>query len=101
MGCASFLDLKPPLHGDRVVLWLDGLERFSGVLDAKILDWLGATHRTKDDDEGSAYPGPPITIVATIREATWDRLLEADGEDGEFARAVAARVSAFESANKA
>ena len=84
-----------------MVLWLDGLERFSGVLDAKILDWLGATHQSKDDDEGSAYPGPPITIVATIREATWDRLLEADGEEGEFARAVAARARAFESANKA
>ena len=94
-GLRVFLDQEPPIKGERAVLWLDGLERFSGVLDAKILDWLGATHQSKDDDEGSAYPGPPITIVATIREATWDRLLEADGEEGEFARAVAARARAF------
>ena len=94
-GLRDLLDLKPPLDGDRAVLWLDGLERFSGVLDAKILDWLGATHQTRNG-ESSAYPGPPITIVATIREGTWDRLLEADGEDGEFARAVAARARAFE-----
>jgi hypothetical protein len=36
-----------------------------------------------------------VTVVATIREPTWDELLAADGESGEFAKAVAARARAF------
>ena len=38
---------------------------------------------------------PAVTVVATIREPTWDGLLAADGEPGEFAKAVAARARAF------
>ena len=95
-GLRVLLDLKPPLAGEQAVLWLDSLERFRGVLDAKILDWLAATHERSGADRERADAWPAITVVATIREATWDRLLGADGEDGEFAKAVAARAQAFE-----
>jgi hypothetical protein len=95
-GLGVLFDLRPRLDAEHAVLWLDGLERFVGVIDAKTLDWLSATHEPDHGDETAAYPGPPITVVATIREATWDRLLAADGEEGEFAKAVAARARAFE-----
>jgi hypothetical protein len=94
-GLRVLFELQPRLEGEHAVLWLDSLERFAGVIDAKTLDWLGATHEPDRAVETAAYPGPPITVVATIREATWDRLLGADGEDGEFAKAVAARARAF------
>jgi CshA-type fibril repeat protein len=94
-GLEALLELRPQLHSEHVVLWLDSLERFAKVIDAKTLDSLAATRDPTSAGEESAYPGPPITVVATIREDTWDRLMKADGQDGEFAKAVAARARVF------
>ncbi len=84
--------LDPECDADRVVLWLDGLERFSGALDGPRLDAFRATHERREAGDPSR---PAVTVVATIRESTWDALLAADGEPGEFAKAVAARARAF------
>ena len=91
-GLEKFFEVKPLVDSRRVVLWLDGLERFAKVIDAETLDRLAGTHASDPDD---ATSGPSITVVATIREGTWDRLLNADGQEGEFGKAVAARARAF------
>jgi hypothetical protein len=60
------------------ILWLDALERYAGGLDDGVLDGiLGAD--------------PPPAIVATMRSAAYDELLES-----EAGRAVAARAHVFE-----
>jgi hypothetical protein len=82
---SELLALDPPIDlGDvDVVVWLDGLDRFAGTMDALSLDGLAAiTHSS--------------TIVMTIRDSDWTRLLAAGGDRGETARAVAARARAFE-----
>jgi len=81
----ELLALDPPIDlGDvDTVVWLDGLERFVGTIDTLSLDGLVAmTH-------GS-------TVVMTVRDSDWSRLLAASGDRGETARAVAARARAFE-----
>ena len=65
------------------MLWLDGLERFIKPLDAETLEELSRPERQ-------------LTIVATVREATWRRLLVAEGAQGEAAKALAARARVFE-----
>ncbi len=82
---AELLALDPPIDlGDAdTVVWLDGLERFAGTLDALSLDGLVALAH------GS-------TVVMTVRDSDWTRLLAASGDNGETARAVAARARAFE-----
>jgi hypothetical protein len=81
----ELLALDPPIDLGEVktVVWLDALERFAGTIDALSLDGLQALTR------GS-------TVVLTVRDSDWTRLLAASGDRGETARAVAARARAFE-----
>lgn len=86
---ASLRRMLPPDELDelgdaeRRVLWLDGLERYIGLLDPATLEELGRPERR-------------LTIVATVRERTWRRLLTAEGAQGEAAKALAARARVFE-----
>ena len=76
-------DLRLDAGESGVILWLDGLERFADALDARMLEaLLGIADR--------------VTIVATIRTEEWDALLEASGQAGEAAKAIASRARAFE-----
>ena len=76
-------DLRLDAGESGIVLWLDGLERFADALDARMLEaLLGIADR--------------VTIVATIRTEEWDALLEASGQAGEAAKAIASRARAFE-----
>lgn len=94
-GLRTLLRRRPRVDSARALLWLDGLERFAGALDAERLDDLLTTH-WRDPRPGRLYAGPAVTIIATIREQTWDRLLQSDGQEGEFAKAVAGRARAFQ-----
>lgn len=79
-------DLRLDAGESGIVLWLDGLERFADALDARMLEaLLGIADR--------------VTIVATIRTEEWDALLEASGQAGEAAKAIASRARAFEVAD--
>ena len=78
------LDMDPRLafgEKDSPVLWLDGLSRHVKALDDRVLD-------------GLAEAGVPV--VATAREKTWRRMLSSEGQDGEAAKALAARARTFE-----
>ncbi len=93
----ALLDLEPPLFSRRsrlprwtdashVVLWLDGLNRFLGEIDADLLD----------DLRGSAIP---VTIVATIRDEDYEAALEGTGAEAEGAKTFAAEVRELELAD--
>lgn len=81
----ELLRLDPPLQlGDRhVLVWLDGLDRYSGIIDAECLTELDAL-------------ADRVTVVATIRRAHWEEWLHGSGDLGEAARAVVARARMFE-----
>ncbi len=81
----ELLALDPPVDLGEVdsVVWLDGLDRYAGTMDALSLDGLAALTR------GS-------TVVMTVRSDDWAELLKCGGDRGETARAVAARAKAFE-----
>jgi hypothetical protein len=64
------------LPGQRVVLWLDGLERFIDAIDAQVLGRLAGL-------------AEQVKIVSTIRTDKWEELLSGGGPTGEAARAVA------------
>jgi hypothetical protein len=73
--------VDPPLNfgADTAVLWLDGLDRFSSTLDLDLMDSVG----------GQAQR---LKIVATIREADYEAMLEAGGQEGEVGRRVLTRA---------
>ena len=82
---AELLALDPPIDlGDvDTIVWLDGLERFAGTMDSLSLEGLmDLTHKS--------------TVVMTVRDSDWTRLLGASGDRGETARAVAAQARALE-----
>ena len=79
----SLLTLDPKLAFGRRpkrVLWLDGLSRYIRALEPGVLDDLAAAE---------------VALVATARDTTWRRLLASEGEDGEAAKALAARARVF------
>src|SRR5262249_61047331 len=75
----ELLSLDPPIDlGDvDTVVWLDGLERFAGTIDALSLDGLVAMTR------GS-------TLVSTVRDSGWTPLLAASRDRGQTGRARSA-----------
>jgi hypothetical protein len=66
-----------PVAQPRICLWLDGLDRFTSVLDPCSLAALGKVRK------------PEIMIVATIRTEQWTELVDASGQSNEAARALA------------
>jgi hypothetical protein len=84
-GLQDLLDLDPPIQprASQAVLWLDSLERYDDGIDPLMFD----TFEELDT---------PVTIVATVRTDDYENLLNASGERGDAARAVAARARAFE-----
>jgi hypothetical protein len=69
----------------RVCVWLDGLDRFIGALDPRVLRRrTGGSVRQL----GWAITGRnrDIKLVATIRTEEWNRLLAGVGQEGETAR---------------
>jgi hypothetical protein len=81
----ALLDLDPPLRvaGTRLTVWLDGLDRYTRVLDRPALDALLGL-------------AAEVTVVATIRRSYWDAWMRSSGERGVAARAVAARARVFD-----
>ncbi len=83
-----------PLTHDELCLWLDGLDRFTGVLDPCSIESAQTASK------------PSARIVATVRTEDWTTLVGGTGQDSEAARALAqdARIvplSAFEPSGEA
>lgn len=80
----ELLEPDSPLRSEsrRVVLWLDGLERFVDSIDGAVLDEFQAMECG-------------VTAIATVRTNEWEELLRASGQNGEAAKAIAARARAF------
>jgi hypothetical protein len=66
-----------PLSYPELCLWLDGLDRFTGVLDPCSVDSVQTASR------------PAARIVATVRSDEWTTLVTGTGQDSEAARALA------------
>jgi hypothetical protein len=68
---------------DQAVLWLDDLDRFIPILEDPAVQWL------LEPDEN------PL-IVATIRTDTYEKILDASGEEGGAGRLILAGIDGFE-----
>ena len=81
-GLRALLELDPPLElaPDQAVVWLDSLERYIDALDGERLDELC--------ERG-------VSVVATVRDDTWKRLLGGDGQQADAAKALAARARVY------
>jgi hypothetical protein len=66
-----------PLTHPELCLWLDGLDRFTGVLDPCSIESAQTASK------------PAARIVATVRTDDWTKLLDGTGQDSEAARALA------------
>jgi len=70
----ELLALEPPLpRSGRALLWLDGLDRYLGVLSGNALDQI-------------ANEDPALTLVATIRETDYKEALGRTDEASQVAR---------------
>jgi hypothetical protein len=66
-----------PLSHPELCLWLDGLDRFTGVLDACSVENAQTSSK------------PSARIVATLRSDEWRQLITGTGQDSDAARALA------------